>query len=121
MVLSEEIKNEAQALGESLRQDDFMHTYLEAVEELQCSPDARLLEEQLDATYNELNSRQVAGEQLSQEEIQAFYDLRHRVQTHPVISKRDTELRLIKPYLADVADEISSALGVEYVILAKSD
>lgn len=119
MELPEEIKNAAQALGKSLRQDDFMRAYLEAIEEFQADPEARELEQQLYTTYNALIARQQAGEQLTREDTQPFYELRRQVQTHPLISKRDNELRLIKPYLAEIADEISAILGVDYTALAR--
>jgi cell fate (sporulation/competence/biofilm development) regulator YlbF (YheA/YmcA/DUF963 family) len=121
MELPEEIKNAAQALGVSLHQDDFMRAYLEAVEEYQADPEARELEQQLYTTYNALIARQQAGEQLSREDTQEFYELRRRVQAHPVISKRDNELRLIKPYLAEISDEISALLGVDYTTLVKAE
>lgn len=119
MRLPEEIKNAAQALGKSLHEDDTMRAYFEAVEEFRANREARELEEQLYTTYNALVARQGAGEQLSRDETQAFYELRRRVQMHPLISKRDDELRLIKPYLAEVADEISALLGVDYTTLAR--
>ncbi len=119
MELPEEIKNAAQALGISLRQDDFMRAYLEAVEEVQADPDARQLEERFYVSYNSLITRQQSGEQIGGEEMHAFFELRRRVQEHPAISKRDNELRLIKPYLTDVADEISTSLGMDYTTLAR--
>jgi cell fate (sporulation/competence/biofilm development) regulator YlbF (YheA/YmcA/DUF963 family) len=116
--LPEEIKNAAQALGKSLHADDFLRAYLEAVEAFRADLEARQLEEQLYATYNALIARQGAGEQLSREETQDFYDLRRQVQADPAISKRDNELRLIKPHLAEIADEINAPLGVDFTTLA---
>lgn len=118
MELSKEIKNAAQVLGKSLHEDEFLRAYLEAVAEFQADPKARQLEEQLYATYNALIARQGAGEQLSREETQEFYELRRQVQTHPLISKRDNELRLIKPHLVEIADEINAPLGVDFTTLA---
>lgn len=120
MELPEEIKNAAQMLGKSLRQDAMISAYLEAVAEFMADPEARKLEEQLYALYDALVARQSAGEQLSREDTQPFYDLRRRVQTHPLISRRENELRLIKPYLADLADEISAFLGIDYTMLVGS-
>jgi cell fate (sporulation/competence/biofilm development) regulator YlbF (YheA/YmcA/DUF963 family) len=121
MELPEEIKNAAQALGSSLRQDNMVRAYLEAVEEFMADPEARQLEEQLYTIYNALVARQASGEQLSREDTQPFYELRRQVQTHPLISKRENELRLIRPYLADLADEISVFLGTDYTALARSE
>lgn len=119
MDFPEEIKKAAQTLGKSLHQDDYLRGYLEAVEAFQADPEARELEEKLYATYEALLARQGAGEQISREEIQAFYDLRRQAQLHPLISKRDQALQFIKPYLAEVADEISASLGVDYTALAR--
>lgn len=121
MTINEEIQNVAHALGKSLHDNDFIQSYLEALKEFESDPQAKELEQQLYNLYDSLISRQQAGEQLGQEEIQAFQELRRRVQTHPVISKRDTELRLVKPYLAEVADEISAELGIDYTTLARSE
>ena len=121
MILPEEIKNAAQALGKSLYKDDFMCAFLHTVDEFQADPEARQLEEQLYATYNALIARQGAGEQLSREDTQPVYELRRQVQAHPLISKREDELRLIKPFLAEVADEISASLGVDYTTLARPE
>lgn len=114
MNLPEEIVKAAQALGKSLREDSVLRAYFDADAEFQADPEARQIEEQLYAMYNALIARQQAGELLSREDTQQFYELRRQVQTHPVISKRDNELRLIKPYLAEIADEISSQLGMDY-------
>lgn len=121
MNLPGEIQNAAQALGRSLRQDETLRAYREAVKAFQADPEARELEQQLYSLYNALITRQGAGEQLSREETKPFYELRRQVQEHPVISKRDNELRLIKPYLSEIADEINAALGVDYTTLARSE
>lgn len=119
MQLPEAIKNAASVLGKSLHEDDFIHPYLNAVEKIRIDPEVSQLEEQLYDLYDALIARQQAGEQLSHEDMQPFNDLRRRVQTHPLIFKREEEFRLIKPYLAEVADEISASLGVDYTTLAR--
>lgn len=119
MIISEEIKTAARLLGKSLQEDETLQPYFDALRRFQADEEARLLEEQLYATYHNLLARQQAGEQLSRDETQAFYELRRKVQTHPLIAQRENELRLIKPYLAEVADEISAILGVDYTVLAR--
>lgn len=119
MNISEDIKTAARLLGKSLREDETLRPYYAALIRYQADEEARLLEEQLYTTYYSLLARQQAGEILSHEETQAFYDLRRKVQTHPLIAQRENELRLIKPYLAEVADEISAVLGMDYTVLAK--
>lgn len=119
MELTEEIKSAARQLGQSLRQDSYIRTYLSAVQEIQNDSDASALEKKMYDVYESLIARQQAGEQLSREETRDFYDLRQQVQSHPLISKRDNTLRLVKPYLNQVAEEIGFLLGVDYTALAK--
>ena len=38
---------------------------------------------------------------------------------HPLIARRNDMLRLVKPYLNQIAEEISFVLGVDYSALAK--
>ena len=119
MDLPEAIKNTAQALGKSLREDDLMRAYFAALGEFQANLEAVELEQRLYRLYEVLITRQQAGEELSREDTQEFFELRSRVYAHPLISKRDEELRLIKPYLAEIADEMSAVLGVDYTALAR--
>lgn len=121
MDVPEEIRDAASALGKSLRQSDYLRPYLDAIEIFQADPEARALEMQLYDTYSSLLTRQQAGEKLSSEETQAFYDLRRRAQIHPVISRRENALRLLKPYLVQIAEEISALLGMDYTTLARSE
>jgi cell fate (sporulation/competence/biofilm development) regulator YlbF (YheA/YmcA/DUF963 family) len=119
MKLSSEITSAAEMLGKCIHQAGFMDAYLKAVEEFQADPEARQLEEQLYASYTDLITSQGAGEQLSREETQQFYELRRQVQSNPVIAKRDSALQIIKPHLAEIADEINTSLGVDFTSLAK--
>jgi len=121
MPMVEEMEHVAAELGKSLRRESLMRAHLEAVEEFHSSPEAVELEERLYASYDDLIARQQAGEQLSREDIQAFYDLRRWVQAHPVISKRDNALGSVKPHLAEVADEISLLLSADYTALARPE
>lgn len=119
MELTEEIRTAARQLGQFLRQEDYIRTYLDTLKEIQADPEASMLEKNMYEVYESLLARQQAGEQLSQEDTRAFYQLRQQVQSHPLISKRDNILRLVKPYLSQIADEISFPLGVDYTALAK--
>lgn len=119
MELSEEIKNAARELGKSLHEDEALHAYRNAVEELLADPEARELEEELYRIKSEFTARQLTGEQIGREETQNFQRLRRKVLGHPLIFKREDELRLIKPLLADLANEISGSLGIDYTILAR--
>lgn len=121
MILTDEIKKAASALGKSLYEDEFMRPYLQTVAEYQSDHEAVELENQLYELYEELVNRQQAGEQISREETKAFSELRQRVQSHPLIARRNNALQMIKPFLADVADDISILLGVDYTTLVKSE
>jgi cell fate (sporulation/competence/biofilm development) regulator YlbF (YheA/YmcA/DUF963 family) len=118
-MLPKEVENTARELGVSLRQMNFMRDYLEVMDELENNSEAMQLEEQLFSMYDALIVRQQAGEVLSHDETQAFYELRRQVQEHPLILKRDYLLRSLKPSLAEVAGEISAQLGVDYTLLAR--
>ncbi len=119
MELTEEIQTAASQLGQSLRQDEHVRAYLDSLKEFQSDPEASALEKKLYEVYETLLARQQAGEQLSQEDIRPFNELRGQVQSHPLISRRNDMLRLVKPYLNQVAEEISFPLGVDYTALAK--
>lgn len=119
MELTKEIQNAARHLGQCLRQDKHVGVYLEALEACQNDPEASGLEKQMYDEYEALIARQQAGEILSQDDTHGFYELRQQAQDHPLISRRDRLHRQIRPYLSDIATEISFPLGVEYAVLAK--
>ena len=119
MELTEDIKNVAQRLGQTLRQDSHVRAYVEALKKLESDPEAKALEKKMYDMYEALLARQQASERLSQQEIQAFNELRRQVMSHPLISQRDEMLRLLKPQLAEIADEIGFALGIDYTVLAR--
>jgi cell fate (sporulation/competence/biofilm development) regulator YlbF (YheA/YmcA/DUF963 family) len=115
MELNKEIVAAARSFGQALRKDTYIQAYLEAVADIQADQEARTLEKRLYDLFDMLSARQHAGEQLSHAEIDEFYQLRAQVQAHPSISKRDAILRVLNPFLAETADEISGQLGVDYV------
>ena len=119
MLLNEEITTAAQSLGKALRKDSYLRDYLEAVERFKADPEASELEARLYSLFDQFTARQQAGEQLSREEVDGFYALRNQVGVNPRVAERDSVLQALKPYLAEIADEISSMLGVDYIDLAK--
>lgn len=119
MPLTEEIKIAALQLGQALRQDEDVLMYLDAVEKIQADPDASALERKMYEVYEGLIARQQAGEDLSEEDTRAFYELRQQVQIYPLISRRHECLSFIRPRLAQVAEEISFVLGVDFVGLTR--
>ena len=120
MQVTEEIKDTARQLGQALCQDDYIRLYLDALQTTRADPDASALEKKMYEVYEELICRQQSGEELSQEDTRAFYELRHQVQNHPLIAKRNDMLNSIRPYLRRVAEEINLVLGVDFAALARS-
>lgn len=121
MPLTEEIKIAALQLGQALRQDEDVLMYLNALQEVQADPTASALEKKMYDVYEGLIARQQAGEQLSQEETSAFYELRQQVLSHPLISKRHEMLRFIRPRLAQIAEELTFVLAVDFASFARTE
>lgn len=118
MELTPEIKAAALDLVNAMRQDETIQLYLSARDAVENDPQASALENQLIELYESLINRQQQGEKLSEEDIQAFNSLRYQVRVHPLIAQRENALAQIKPYLAQIADEISYTLGIDYTTLA---
>lgn len=118
MELTPEIKTAALALVEAMKNDPTIRRYLSAKEAVENDPEADRLETQLIDLYENLINRQQQGEKLSEEDIETFNSLRYQVRMHPLIAQRENALAQIKPYLAQIADEISYPLGIDYTTLA---
>ena len=119
MELTPEIQDAARHLGQCMRQDDYIRKYLDALEETHIDPEASALEKDMYDEYERLIAREQAGEILSNADTRDFYELRQQVQDHPLISRRNRMHREIRPYLNQIAEEISFALGVDYTAFAK--
>lgn len=119
MVIPEELKQAAQALGQSLRASETVQSYLDAQARLAADPEASSLEERASKLYQVLTARQQAGEELTQAQVDEYYALRSRVQRHPLVAERDLALTQVKSYLAQVALDLSHELGMEYTALAR--
>jgi len=119
MKLSDELEQAAQALGQSLRANEYVQAYLQALARVRADPEVNSLEEHFSKLYDDLLARQRAGEQLSQAEVDEFYAVRSRAQSQPLIAERDSTLSQLKSYLAQVALDLSNDLGVDYTALAR--
>lgn len=117
--LTEEIQRTARQLGQCLRQDEYLRSYLAAVEEVRTNPEACALETKMYTEYERLIAREQGEEMPTYEDTRKFYELRQQAQNHPLISRRDSMHRQIRPYLHQIAAAISLALGEDYVALAK--
>jgi len=118
-MLSDEVKQAAQALGQSLRANEYVQAYLDALARVQANPETNSLEERLSEHARDLLTRQRAGEQLAQAEVDEFYALRSRAQSQPLIAERDFALSQLKSYLAQAALDLSEKLGMDYTALAQ--
>lgn len=119
MPLSEELQKACEALGRALAESRPIREYLEAQARLEADPEARALEEEFQRLYQDLLARRQAGEELPREEVDRFYQLRYRVELHPTITARDVAISKLKQYSADVAFQLSTLLGADYVALAQ--
>ena len=119
MKITQEIQTAARQLGQCLSQDEYVRKYLDAVEEVHTNPEACALETKMYAEYERLIAREQGEEMPTYEDTREFYELRQQVQNHPLISKRDSMHRQIRPYLHQIAETISLVLGEDYVTLAK--
>ncbi len=121
MPLTEEIKAAARQLGQVLRQDEYVRAYLDARKDAESDPEASALEKKMHVVYEALIARQQAGQGVGEEGTEAYCELHREMQDHPLIAKRNDELRLVRPRLAEIADEISLALGVDYTRFARPE
>ncbi len=119
MPLTDEIQEAARQLGEALCQDDYVRLYLDALQATRTDPEVSALEKKMYEVYEGLIARQQAGEELAQDELRAFSDLRREVQHHPLVAQRNDTLTTIRPYLNRVAEEINFVLGVDFTTLAR--
>jgi len=116
--MNPELLEAARALGATLNQAKAVQTYLQAKAEAEASPEASSLEIHMMEVYQALITRQQAGEQLAQSEVQEFYALRNQAQSHPLIQARDAALSQVKSLFAEAGTEITNQLGVDFTALA---
>ncbi len=119
MELDERIRAAALQLGQALHQDERVQAYLNALEATQNDPEASALEKKMYDAYEGLVTCLQVCEQPDPELSRTFYELRHQVQTHPLISKRYDMLSILQPHLNEVAEEINLVLGVDFNALAR--
>jgi hypothetical protein len=118
MVLTDGILVAARELGKALREDAYLRAYRGACQAVQDDPEASDLEKQTSDAYEELIAREQADAAPMPHELQPFYELRRQRLAHPLIAKRGHAMRLVRPHLAEIAEEISLQLGMDYTALA---
>jgi len=119
MNLSPEIEHAARVLGQALRDQEATRLYLEARRSVETDSEAVALEKEMYATYEALIARQQAGEQIPRKEVEAFYAIRDRLFSDPLVMERESALKPLKSLFLETAEEISAPLGVDYTNLAK--
>lgn len=117
--LSPEIEQAARTLGQALRANSATQAYLETTGRVAADPEVAALEKEVYATYEALIARQQKGEQIPREEVQAFYALRDRFFSHPLVQERENALQPVKSLFIEAAVELSAPLGVDYTKLTQ--
>ena len=116
--LPQDIQDAARTLADVILADSQARTYQSAVQTFENDPEAVALEKRFMDLYAELIARQQKGEILSQQDIAPFYTLRSEYYAHPLIVARNDALGVFKPLLADMAEQISVQLGIDFTELA---
>lgn len=117
MNLSKELKQAAQQLGSALMNNPAVQEFIQADAAVKNSAEVSQLEADVVQLYNELTSRQQAGETLIQQEINRFYSLRDQLSHHPLMVERETKMRAAKAIFEQTGSSISSILTMDYTAL----
>jgi len=113
-----EIQNAARALTDSLLADPQAKAYQQALAALENDAEAVALEKRFMELYTALITRQQNGEQLTEQEVQPFYDLRAQYSAHLLVAARNDALGAFKPLLAEAGEAISQQIGLDFTELA---
>ena len=65
-------------------------------------------------------AQQRAGDTLSQDELDIFYELQELMREHPLMQDRNKKLTVAKGYLQHLSAELNQKLGLDYVTLVLS-
>ena len=112
-----EIKQAAQALGQALKNDPVVQAFVQADAAVKNSEEVTRLEAGVYTLYNDLTSRQQAGEILSPQEINRFYNLRDQLARHPLVVERDASMKAAKAIFEQTGSILSSILTMDYTAL----
>ncbi len=114
------IQDVARALADAILADSQARGYQSAIRTFEDDPQVVALEKRFMDLYAELIARQQKGEILSQQDMAPFYTLRSEYYAHPLIVARNDALSAFKPLLADMAEQISVQLGLDFTELASA-
>ena len=112
-----EIKQAAQALGQALKNNPVVQAFVQAEAAVKNNEEITRLEADVYALYNNLTSRQQAGEILSPQEINRFYNLRDQLARHPMVVERDASMKAAKAIFEQTGSVLSSILTMDYTAL----
>lgn len=118
MPITDEMKQAAEDLGKLLGEDLSIQEYVRLAEQVQQDADVTDLERRYNQMYQSLLERQQNGETLERSEIDEFYRLKRELIDHPLLAARDNQLVLVKALLAQTAQRLTDALGIEYTTFA---
>lgn len=104
-------------MGEALANNPAVQEFVQADAAVKSSEEVTKLEADVVALYNDLTSRQQAGEILSPQEINRFYNLRDQLSRHPLVAKRETSMKAAKALFEQAGSAMSSILTLDYTAL----
>lgn len=113
------ILQSALELGQALHDNPNVQSYLKASAQVQADPQLQLMELKLSALFDNLTSRQQAGEVLTQTEVDQFYELENQVLTNPLVAEREACLKALKTDFGEINNLISTQLGVDFQNMSK--
>ena len=116
--LTEEIKQAAQLLGQSLRTNPVVESYLDLKTRAESDPETAALEVRMNVLYRDLSAREQAGESIQNLGSSEYFDLRKKARYHPILSAREDQLNVIKNIFAQTSAEMNAILGTDYITLA---
>lgn len=114
MELSDAIKQSAEALGRSLNADNEVRQYVELRDQLKQDEETVKLEEEHAVLYQKLSEQQRSGAALDREELDRYFELKRKVQSHPSLLARDVQFESVKTLFGQAAQRINSILGIDY-------
>ena len=118
--LPQDIQDAARALTDALLSDPQAKAYQQALAALENDAEAVALEKRFMDLYTALITRQQNGEELTQPEVQPFYDLRAKYSAHSLVIARNDALGVFKPTLAEAGEAISQQIGLDFTELARA-
>ena len=116
--MNPELLKAARDLGENLHQSEPVEAYLRAKVVVEADLQLAERERYLLSVFHTLVQRQQGGEQLTNQEVQEYNQLRGDLQRNPLIQARDSALGTLKSLFSSAGNEITNQLGMDFTKLA---